>query len=118
MLGKMQAPVRNQLREITESIIFYFFPCWNKTNNLETVLLFLHQGFFAQALAAFPCPCDPLRSPLRQSFLTAYQSAIGVLSATQKQFAHQPAVCLVCGAFGHSRSWLQFLGYCHGLIVF
>ncbi|KAG8216043.1 hypothetical protein J3R82DRAFT_8041 [Butyriboletus roseoflavus] len=69
--GQMQAFVRNQLRELA--------------------LLFLHRGFFVQALADFPY--DPLRSPLRQSFLTAYQSAIGVLDATRKQFARQPTLC-------------------------
>ncbi|KAG6380168.1 hypothetical protein JVT61DRAFT_8257 [Boletus reticuloceps] len=70
-LGDMQTFVRSQLREIT--------------------LLFLHRNFFARALADFPL--DPLKSPLRQSFLTAYQSATRVLNTTRKQFAHQPVLC-------------------------
>ncbi|KAF9224781.1 hypothetical protein BS17DRAFT_49346 [Gyrodon lividus] len=57
----------------------------------ELTLLFLHRGFFAQALADFPW--DPLRSPLRQSFLTAYQCASVILGATRDQFAEQPVLC-------------------------
>ncbi|KAF8128704.1 hypothetical protein EV363DRAFT_1170417 [Boletus edulis] len=69
-LGDMQTSVRSQLREIT--------------------LLFLHRNFFAQALVDFPL--DPLKSPFRQSFLIAYQSATRVLNTTRKQFAHQPVL--------------------------
>ncbi|KIJ63650.1 hypothetical protein HYDPIDRAFT_113150 [Hydnomerulius pinastri MD-312] len=57
----------------------------------ELTLLFLHRGFFAQALADFPS--DPLRSPLSQSFLIAYQCASVLLNATREQFAQQPVLC-------------------------
>ncbi|KAF9233911.1 hypothetical protein BU15DRAFT_90182 [Melanogaster broomeanus] len=57
----------------------------------ELTLLFLHRGFFAQALTDFPW--DPLRSPLRQSFLTAYQCASVILRVTRDHFAEQPVLC-------------------------
>lgn len=83
----------NPLREVTCESSVGRFPvfCWNKANNLETALLFLHRSFFVQALA--DSPWDPLRSPLRQSFLTAYHSATRILDASRTQFAHEPAVC-------------------------
>ncbi|KIK92895.1 hypothetical protein PAXRUDRAFT_829537 [Paxillus rubicundulus Ve08.2h10] len=57
----------------------------------ELTLLFLHRGFFAQALTDFPW--DPLRSPFRHSFLTTYQCATVILDATGNQFAEQPVLC-------------------------
>ncbi|KAF8842829.1 hypothetical protein BDN67DRAFT_925562 [Paxillus ammoniavirescens] len=57
----------------------------------ELTLLFLHRGFFAQALADFPW--DPLRSPFRHSFLSAYQCATVILDATRDQFTEQPVLC-------------------------
>ncbi|KAH7910916.1 hypothetical protein BJ138DRAFT_49320 [Hygrophoropsis aurantiaca] len=71
MSREMQAFVRSHYRELT--------------------LLFLHRGFFAQAMADYPS--DPLRSPLGQSFLVAYQSACVVLGSTREQFSQQPILC-------------------------
>ncbi|KAH7928331.1 hypothetical protein BV22DRAFT_1005131 [Leucogyrophana mollusca] len=71
MSREMQSFVRSHYRELT--------------------LLFLHRGFFAQAMADYPS--DPLRSPLGQSFLVAYQSACVVLGSTREQFSQQPILC-------------------------
>ncbi|KAG0698323.1 hypothetical protein DFH29DRAFT_941690 [Suillus ampliporus] len=57
----------------------------------ELTLMFLHRGFFAQAMADFPS--DPLRSPLGRSFIVAYQCASLLITVTVDQFALQPVLC-------------------------
>ncbi|EGO23497.1 hypothetical protein SERLADRAFT_408878 [Serpula lacrymans var. lacrymans S7.9] len=47
--------------------------------------------FFAQAMTDYPS--DPMRSPLGQSFLAAYQSACVVLDSTRVQYSLQPILC-------------------------
>ncbi|KAG1767816.1 hypothetical protein EDD22DRAFT_772813 [Suillus occidentalis] len=57
----------------------------------ELTLLFLHRGFFAQAMGDFPS--DPLRSPVGRSFMVAYQSASTLITMTNNQFELQPVLC-------------------------
>lgn len=54
-------------------------------------LMFLHRGFFAQAMTDFPS--DPLRSPLGQSFTVAYKCASSLITATESQYEKQPVIC-------------------------
>ncbi|KAG1737479.1 uncharacterized protein EDB91DRAFT_1055029 [Suillus paluster] len=56
----------------------------------ELTLMFLHRGFFAQAMADFPS--DPLRSPLGRSFMVAYQCASLIITLTIDQLALQPVL--------------------------
>ncbi|EGO01060.1 hypothetical protein SERLA73DRAFT_51188 [Serpula lacrymans var. lacrymans S7.3] len=64
---------------------------WVRSHYRELTLLFLHRGFFAQAMTDYPS--DPMRSPLGQSFLAAYQSACVVLDSTRVQYSLQPILC-------------------------
>ncbi|KAG1767817.1 hypothetical protein EDD22DRAFT_772804 [Suillus occidentalis] len=57
----------------------------------ELTLLFLHRGFFAQAMGDFPS--DPLRSPVGRSFMVAYQSASTLIQITINHFELQPVLC-------------------------
>lgn len=54
-------------------------------------LMFLHRGFFAQAMGEFPS--DPLRSPVGRSFIVAYQCASALVTSTINQFKLQPVIC-------------------------
>jgi hypothetical protein len=49
--------------------------------------MFLHRGFFAQALA--DNPTNPLKSAHSQSFLTAYKCACEILDCTRDHYARQ-----------------------------
>ncbi|KAG1776453.1 hypothetical protein EV702DRAFT_971295 [Suillus placidus] len=57
----------------------------------ELTLLFLHRGFFAQAMEDFPS--DPIRSPVGRSFMVVYQCASTMITATIDQFKLQPVLC-------------------------
>lgn len=57
----------------------------------ELTLLFLHRGFFAQAMGDFPS--DPIRSPVGRSFMVVYQCANTMITATIDQFKLQPVIC-------------------------
>ncbi|KAG2159403.1 uncharacterized protein EDB93DRAFT_1075422 [Suillus bovinus] len=57
----------------------------------DLTLMFLHRGFFAQAMAEFPS--DPLRSPVGRSFMVAYQCASTLVTSTIDQFKLQPVLC-------------------------
>ena len=52
------------------------------------VLLALHRSFFAQALALKPT--DPLDTPYKYSFLSAYEAACAVLHSTDQAFKRKP----------------------------
>lgn len=54
------------------------------------MLLFLHRGFFAQALT--DSPTNPILSAHGQSFLGAYQAACAVLDSTRGQYEHDPGI--------------------------
>ncbi|KDQ50937.1 hypothetical protein JAAARDRAFT_543076 [Jaapia argillacea MUCL 33604] len=57
----------------------------------ELILMYLHRGFFAQAIT--DCPENPLKSTYSRSFLAAYRAACVVLESTVEQFAAQPLLC-------------------------
>lgn len=66
----------------------------NKSVRLLTsqqVLLFLHRGFFAQAMTENPR--NPLEASCGQSVLAAYSSACVVLEDTKMQFLKKPLLC-------------------------
>lgn len=58
---------------------------------MPAVLLFLHRGFFAQAMSEHPL--DPLNSPLGPSVSAAYASACVILEDTKGQFYKKPLLC-------------------------
>ncbi|KAG1802065.1 uncharacterized protein HD556DRAFT_1228651 [Suillus plorans] len=61
------------------------------TSYRDLTLMFLHRGFFAQAMGEFPS--DPLRSPVGRSFMVAYQCASALVTLTISQFKLQPVIC-------------------------
>ncbi|KAI0088250.1 hypothetical protein BDY19DRAFT_891233 [Irpex rosettiformis] len=54
----------------------------------ELILLALHRSFFAQALSMKPT--DPLDTPYKYSFLSAYEAACTVLRSTGQAFKRKP----------------------------
>lgn len=58
--------------------------------------MFLHRGHFAEVLTE--TPSDPLNSPRRHSFVSAYEAACAVLDETIGQMARKPILC--------SRVWM------------
>jgi hypothetical protein len=58
---------------------------------LQPVLLFLHRGFFAQAMSENPL--NPLQATCGQSVLAAYSSACVVLEDTKMQYFKKPLLC-------------------------
>ncbi|KAL4263673.1 Zn(2)-C6 fungal-type domain-containing protein [Pleurotus pulmonarius] len=57
----------------------------------DLILLFLHRGFFAQAMAENTD--NPLRTAYGESVTAAYQSACVVLEDTRVQFMKKPTLC-------------------------
>lgn len=57
----------------------------------ELTLMYLHRGFFAQAMGDFPL--DPLRSPVGRSFMVAYQCASALVTVSINQYKRQPVLC-------------------------
>ncbi|TFK75639.1 hypothetical protein BDN72DRAFT_757359 [Pluteus cervinus] len=57
----------------------------------DLILLFLHRGFFAQAMSENPQ--DPLRSKYGHSVTAAYASSCTVLSDIRGQFSKKPLLC-------------------------
>jgi hypothetical protein len=53
-----------------------------------SALMFLHRGFFAQALT--DNPTNPLQSAHSQSFVTAYKCACAVLDVTRNHYIQSP----------------------------
>ncbi|KAI0080409.1 hypothetical protein K474DRAFT_1704716 [Panus rudis PR-1116 ss-1] len=57
---------------------------WVRSHYIELILLYLHRGFFAQAIATHLE--NPLASPYAYSFITAYQCACHMLKTTRDCF--------------------------------
>lgn len=68
--------------------IFIILPLLGLTYHTIVALLFLHRGFFAQALT--DNPTNPQLSTHGQSFITAFKCACAVLDSTIDQFNQQP----------------------------
>lgn len=81
----MQTFVRSHYQDLSKS---------GSSNHLlvlsVTVLLYLHRGFFTQAMTEHPS--NPLLSPHRKSVIAAYQSACAVLGDTKTQFQKKPLI--------------------------
>ncbi|GLB39771.1 putative fungal specific transcription factor [Lyophyllum shimeji] len=57
----------------------------------ETILLYIHRSFFAQALIEEPM--NPLRSTYAASFLASYRASLTVLKCVRQQFNAWPNSC-------------------------
>ncbi|KAJ7323963.1 fungal-specific transcription factor domain-containing protein, partial [Mycena albidolilacea] len=74
----------------------------------ETVLMYLHRGFFAQAI--IEQPVNPLKSTYAPSFLAAYRASATVLKSVREQFSHMPIVC--------ARFWMMWTFAFSAAVVF
>ncbi|KAG6848803.1 hypothetical protein H0H93_013878, partial [Arthromyces matolae] len=54
----------------------------------ETVLMYIHRSFFAQAIIEHPT--NPLKSPYAPSFLASYRAATTILKSIREQFSMWP----------------------------
>ncbi|KAJ7097562.1 fungal-specific transcription factor domain-containing protein [Mycena epipterygia] len=57
----------------------------------ETVLMYIHRSFFAQAI--IEQPTNPLKSTYAPSFLAAYRASGTILKSVREQFAVMPNAC-------------------------
>ncbi|KAF7369259.1 Zn(2)-C6 fungal-type domain-containing protein [Mycena venus] len=57
----------------------------------ETVLMYIHRSFFAQAI--IEQPVNPLKSTYAPSFLAAYRASATILKSVREQFAAMPNAC-------------------------
>ncbi|KNZ78888.1 hypothetical protein J132_09134 [Termitomyces sp. J132] len=57
----------------------------------ETVLMYIHRSFFAQAIIEHPA--NPLKSVYAPSFLAAYRAASTILKSVREQFGIWPNSC-------------------------
>ncbi|KAJ6598179.1 fungal-specific transcription factor domain-containing protein [Mycena vulgaris] len=57
----------------------------------ETVLMYIHRSFFAQAI--IEQPVNPLKSTYAPSFLAAYRASATILKSIREQFAVMPNPC-------------------------
>ncbi|KAJ7054174.1 fungal-specific transcription factor domain-containing protein [Mycena amicta] len=57
----------------------------------ETVLMYIHRSFFAQAI--IEQPVNPLKSTYAPSFLAAYRASATILKSVRDQFAVMPNAC-------------------------
>ncbi|KAF9459093.1 fungal-specific transcription factor domain-containing protein [Collybia nuda] len=57
----------------------------------ETVLMYIHRSFFAQAIIEYPV--NPLKSPYAPSFLAAYRASSTILKSVREQFNIWPNSC-------------------------
>ncbi|KAJ6564638.1 fungal-specific transcription factor domain-containing protein [Mycena capillaripes] len=57
----------------------------------ETVLMYIHRSFFAQAI--IEQPVNPLKSTYAPSFLAAYRASATILKSVREQFAVMPNAC-------------------------
>ncbi|KAJ7234763.1 fungal-specific transcription factor domain-containing protein [Mycena haematopus] len=57
----------------------------------ETVLMYIHRSFFAQAI--IEQPTNPLKSTYAPSFLAAYRASATILKSVRDQFAAMPSSC-------------------------
>ncbi|KAJ7861197.1 fungal-specific transcription factor domain-containing protein [Mycena olivaceomarginata] len=74
----------------------------------ETVLLYNHRSFFAQAI--IEQPVNPLKSMYAPSFLAAYRASATILKSVREQFANMPNVC--------GRFWMMWTFAFSAAVVF
>ena len=84
----MRTFVRSHYQDLSK-LITAFISCPLMVPRL--VLLFLHRGFFAQAMAENTD--NPLRTTYGESVTAAYQSTCVVLEDTRVQFMKKPTLC-------------------------
>ncbi|KZV65070.1 hypothetical protein PENSPDRAFT_745213 [Peniophora sp. CONT] len=76
------------MREMPLALSMIYFVL---SHTREVMLLFIHRGFFAQAL--IESPVNPLRSQYAPSFLASVRAASTVLRVVREQFAMHPSMC-------------------------
>ncbi|KAJ3515208.1 hypothetical protein NLJ89_g1912 [Agrocybe chaxingu] len=74
----------------------------------ETVLMYIHRSFFAQAIIDHPA--NPLKSPYAPSFLAAYRASSTILKSVREQFKLWPNSC--------SRFWTMWTFAFSAAVVF
>ncbi|KAF8798672.1 hypothetical protein BYT27DRAFT_7203268 [Phlegmacium glaucopus] len=74
----------------------------------ETVLMYIHRSFFAQAI--IEQPINPLRSTYAPSFLAAYRASSTILKSIRDQFNMWPNSC--------SRFWTMWTSAFSAAVVF
>ncbi|KAF8624941.1 hypothetical protein AX17_006967 [Amanita inopinata Kibby_2008] len=74
----------------------------------ETVLMYIHRSFFAQAIIEHPV--NPLKSPYSPSFLAAYRASSTILKSIREQFSMWPNSC--------SRFWTMWTFAFTAAVVF
>jgi hypothetical protein len=84
--ASMQSFVREHYKELSMSTRKQLL-C-SVLRYITVALMFLHRGFFAQALT--DNPSNPLQSAHSQSFLTAYKCACAVLDTTRDHYGQKP----------------------------
>ncbi|KAG1747737.1 fungal-specific transcription factor domain-containing protein [Suillus paluster] len=61
------------------------------SHSRETLLLYIHRSFFAQAI--IENPVNPLKSAYAPSFLAAYRASQTILRTVQQAFQEYPSLC-------------------------
>jgi hypothetical protein len=84
----MQASVRSRYSELSTSSLGSLTLVGTDLQQCASKPLFLHRGFFAQALT--DNPTNPLQSAHSQSFVTAYKCACAVLDVTRNHYVQRP----------------------------
>ncbi|KAJ7476655.1 fungal-specific transcription factor domain-containing protein [Mycena latifolia] len=74
----------------------------------ETVLMYIHRSFFAQAI--IEQPVNPLKSTYAPSFLAAYRASATILKSVREQFAVMPNAC--------ARFWTMWTSAFSAAVVF
>ncbi|KAJ4482356.1 fungal-specific transcription factor domain-containing protein [Lentinula aciculospora] len=74
----------------------------------ETILMYIHRSFFAQAI--IDQPTNPLKSVYAPSFLAAYRAAATILKSVREQFIRWPNSC--------SRFWTMWTFAFTAAVVF
>ncbi|PPQ72964.1 hypothetical protein CVT24_000166 [Panaeolus cyanescens] len=74
----------------------------------ETVLMYIHRSFFAQAIIEHPI--NPLKSAYAPSFLAAYRASSTILKSVKEQFSVWPNSC--------SRFWTMWTFAFSAAVVF
>lgn len=76
---------------LVRTVIHLFCFVINQISNVCVVLMYVHRGFFAQAIIEHPV--NPLKSTYAPSFLAAYRASSTILKSIRDQFNMWPNSC-------------------------